>query len=105
MEPGQLLPQQEAAISLPASLFERVGDRENVGVIFALYENSTLFPVRRESGSGSTDVEPTVQTQVGSQIVAATVDSGNELRNLPEPVMITFRLQLRNGTVFITLSQ
>lgn len=96
VEPGQLLPQQEAAISLPPSLFERLDDRENVGVFFAHYEDTTLFPVRRPN----TDVRETnIQTQVGSQIIAATVDSKTQLTNLTEPVLITFRLRLMNGTV------
>ena len=95
-EPGQLLPQQEAAISLPPSLFERLDDRENVGVFFAHYEDTTLFPVHRPI----TDVRETnLKTQVGSQIIAATVDSDTQLTNLTEPILITFRLQFMNGTV------
>ena len=89
VKPGQLLPQQEATIALPRSLFERFDDRENVGVFFAHYEDATLFPVRRRN----TDMrETSIQTQVGSQIVAATVDSETQLTNLTDPVLITFRL-------------
>ena len=93
--PGQLPPQQDAAISLPASLFRRVNDRENVAVFFAFYETATLFPV----GGGSSDREAPRQTQVGSQILAATVDSAEELVDLEEPVTIIFRVQIANNTV------
>ena len=93
--PGQLPPQQDAAISLPASLFRRVNDRENVGVFFAFYETATLFPV----GGGRSDREALRQTQVGSQILAATVDSAEELVDLEEPVTVVFRLQVNDTMV------
>ena len=95
MIPGQLPPQQDAAISLPASLFSRVNDRENIGVFFAFYETATLFPV----GGGSSDRQAPRQTQVGSRILAATVDSAEELVDLEEPVTIVFRLQVSNANV------
>lgn len=93
--PGQLSPRQEAAINLPASLFERVDDQENVGVFFAFYETATLFPV----GGGNTDSNATIQRRVGSQVVAATVDSNQDLSNLENPVTIVFRLQLNSSEV------
>ena len=93
--PGQLAPQQDAAISLPASLFRRVNDRENIGVFFAFYETATLFPV----GGGRSDREAPRQTQVGSQILAATVDSAEELVDLEEPVTVVFRLQVNDTMV------
>ena len=93
--PGQLSPQQDSAVSLPASLFQRFDDRENVGVFFAFYEKATLFPVGRRNVSGR-------QTQVGSQVVAATVNSSNELIDLEDPVILVFRLQLTPGQVYTT---
>lgn len=97
---GQLPPQQDSAISLPASLFRRINDRENVGVFFALYERATLFPVR----GGNTDPASPRQTQVGSQILAATVDSSEALVDLEEPVTIVFRLQSTEEMVFYNCS-
>ena len=91
----ELTPQQVGAISLPASLFRRVNDRENVGVFFTFYESATLFPV----GGGSSDREALRQTQVGSQVLAATVDSAKELIDLEESVTIVFRLKVSNVTV------
>ena len=95
VSPGELSPDQDAAISLPASLFERVNDQENVGVFFAFYETSTLFPVGRENAVS--DNNTARQTQVGSQIVAATVDSSKELTDLENPVTIVFRLQFNTS--------
>ena len=40
--PGQLSHHQDASIILPASLFELVDDRSNVGVFFVFYHLSTL---------------------------------------------------------------
>ena len=51
---------------------------------------ATLFPVgRRNIGQ-----MPGRQVHVGSQVVAATVNSSNELIDLEEPVILVFRLQL-----------
>ena len=91
VEPGQLPAQQNAAISLPASLFERIDDRLNVGVFFAFYETSTLFSVDR----------PTLprQTVVGSRVLAATVGPSINFQDLDEPVTIVLRLQDTEGRV------
>ena len=101
MIPGQLSPQQDSVVSLPASLFQRFNDRENVGVFFTFYEKPTLFPV----GKRNTDIEAPGrdrQTQVGSQVVAATVNSSNELIDLEDPVILVFRLQLTQAQVLTT---
>lgn len=90
VSPGQLSANQDSSISLPASLFKRVNDQESVGIFFALYEMATLFPV----GGGRMDLNAPVQTQVGSQVVAATVESSTELVDLEEPVTLAFRRQL-----------
>ena len=94
---GQLSPQQDSAVSLPASLFQRFDDHESVGVFFAFYEMATLFPVG--SRSADDEVSPGLQTQVGSQVVAATVNSSNELIDLEDPVILVFRRQLTPGQV------
>ena len=96
VSPGELSSDQDAAISLPASLFERVNDEENVGVFFAIYETSTLFPVGRDNAVS--DGNTIRQTQVGSQIVAATVDSSQELVDLENPVTVVFRLQFNTSS-------
>ena len=100
VEPGQLSPQLNAAISLPASLFERIDDRDNVGVFFALHETSTLFPVNGgEFQSAGTFSSSSRRTSVGSHILAATVGPGIDFQNLDEPVTSLFRLQISSGSV------
>ena len=96
VDPGQLSPQLDAAISLPASLFGRINDRVNVGVFFALYETPTLFPVGGEVTDGSTLTRKNV---VGSDIIAATVGPRINFQNLDDPVTIVLRLQVTEGNV------
>ena len=84
--PGQLAPQQDAAISLPASLFQTITDREDVGIFFALYNVSTLFPVN----GGRNRNEPR-RREVGSRVLAATVGPGLNFQNLMENVTIVLR--------------
>ena len=88
--PGQLSPQQDAAISLPASLFQIITDREDVGIFFALYNTSTLFPV-----NGGRNRSDSVQRKVGSYILATTVGLGLNFQNLTENVTIVFRQIVR----------
>ena len=85
--PGQLSPRQDAAISLPASLFESITDREDVGIFFAFYDTPTLFPVN----GGSNRDEPR-QTEVGSRVLAATVGPGLNFLSLLDNVTIVLRL-------------
>ena len=92
---GQLSPEQDAAISLPDSLFQVVNDSGNVGVFFGLYQTSILFPV----GGGSTDSNAPRQPQVCSQVLAATVGQNMSLQNLEQSVTVTFRLQEKEGMV------
>lgn len=97
--PGQLLPQQDAAISLPSSLFKTIKSRDmsNIGLFFAAYENAALFPVGREVDDSST----TEQTQVCSRVLAATVGQSISIENLKpnESVTVTFRLKNKIGMV------
>ena len=92
VEPGELSSQLNAAVGLPASLFKRIKDRPNIGVFFAFYESPSLFPVAGGTNSSRRNV-------VGSQVLAATVGSGINFRNLSETVTILFRLQVPEGSV------
>ena len=78
---------------MPPSVFEQLNNLPNVGVFFGRYETSALFPVRRNSSNTGR------RTQVGSQVLTATVGQNMPLRNLSEPVTITFNLQTRQGMV------
>ena len=93
VEPGQLSPRLDAAISLPATLFEQIDDRDNIGIFFALHEASTLFPIGGNSSSTPR------KASVGSHILATTVGSGINFQNLDEPVTILLQLQITNGNV------
>ena len=88
---GQLPPAQNAAIRLPASLFKRIDDRDDVGIFFALYDNSTLFPV--DGGSNvNNDIDIPIRTEVGSHVLAATVGPGLDFPDLTDNIIIVFRL-------------
>ena len=86
-----LPPQQEASVSLPASLFQTIDGSSNVGVFYGIYNSSILFPVSASQGN---DTSADRQTQVVSNVVAVTVGRNDvPFQNLPEPVMIVLRLQ------------
>ena len=85
--PGQLSPQQDAAISLPASLFQNISNREDVGIFFALYNTSTLLPV-----NGGINRNASRQREVGSRILAAIVGPGLNFSNLVENITIVLQL-------------
>ena len=91
---GELPPQQNAAIRLPASLFKMITDRDNVSVFFALYDTPVLFPV---NGGNSISSDGSVQTEVGSSVLAATVGPDINFQNLAEPITIVLRLQVANS--------
>ena len=93
VDPDQLSPRLDAAVSLPATLFEQIDDRDNIGIFFALHEASTLFPI-----GGNPSSTPR-KASVGSHILAATVGPGINFQNLDEPVTILLRLQIANGNV------
>ena len=103
LESDQLEPQFDTAISLPASLFEQIDDRDNVGVFFALHEASNLFPVGAGLGDSSNTLNNFNYPSIGSHILAATVGVGINFQNLDEPVSVLFRLQITNNTVSRTV--
>lgn len=83
---SQLFSQQDNAIQLPPSLFETIATADNVGLFFAFYNMSTLFPV----DGGYIDKSAPRQTQVGSPVIASTVGGENfTFDNLFEPVMVS----------------
>lgn len=86
-----------ASIALPPSLFDRITDREEVGIFFALYDDNTLFPVREDARlAGTSSVAHIV---VGSPVVASTVGPRLSFNNLQTPVEINLRLMSSPDTV------
>lgn len=91
VRPGELPSQQNAAIILPGSLFERI-NQPTVGAVFGVYESTNLFPV------GGMDYNDTIVTEVGTQILSATVGNTNvNLDDLSEPVTVTLRLNINDS--------
>lgn len=97
--PGQLFPQQDAAISLPSSLFKNIDSHAmpNISLFFGIYENATLFPIGGENGDSSAPR----RIQVCSRVLAATVGQNISIEHLKpdESVTVTFRLQKKIGMV------
>lgn len=103
--PGQLPLQQDSAVSLPASLFERFDDHENIGIYFTIYKSPTLFPVGRKNTDRKV---PGKQTEVGSQVVGINVDTSQDLVDLEEPIIIVLRpvnLMVITSLILIELVQ
>ena len=95
VEAGKLSSQLNVAIGLPASLFQQIDNCPNIGIFFAYYESSSLFPV----GGGRNISDSPIRNVVDSQVIAATVGSGINFQNLSEAVTIVFRLQVPDGNV------
>lgn len=78
------------SITLPSSLFQRINSSSNMtGLVFTHYEASTLFPVGEHIRSSNN----LTVTQVGSQIIAATIGQDIEFEDLRDPVTITLHIQ------------
>ena len=92
--PGQLSQGQDAAISLPSSLFKTIDSSKNtnIGMFFGFYDTAILFPVSQESTES--DGNEAMQRRVCSHVLAATVGRDIDIRNLgpEENVTISFRL-------------
>ena len=85
-----------SSISLPPSLFMQISetDANSTGLVFTVYRRSTLFPVGRKTSSNS--MAGTI-TEVGTNIIAASVGRDAEFENLRDPVMIILRLESQNN--------
>ena len=70
MVPGELPSGLDAAVSLPTSLFELINGRASSSLVFAHYNESTLFPI---DGGNSMNSSAPRQTVIGTDILAATV--------------------------------
>ena len=103
-QPEEISPNQDA-INLPPSLFnnDMISGLNNTGLLFCLYNSSTLFPVNTGNNLKS---DGSIKTIVGSRIIAATVtvtvDTDLRLRNLEEG-NVTVILQLLNPEQNVSL--
>jgi len=81
----------DALVFLPPSIFRRFSSRTAVGVAFAVYKESTLFPLREaENGKKSNS---TTKSVVASPVVASTVATSRKLVGLDPPVEIRLTLK------------
>ena len=94
---GKLLPEQDASVILPGSLFERITNTPDIGMTFGFYSETVLFPVGKGSAE-SKSIEGR-KTRVGSLIASATVGVNQRFQNLQDPVLNTFQLQIPPGMV------
>ena len=80
-----------AATYLPASLFQSIVNRTNVGVVFNVYNTGVLFPITNatEQVQGT---NASITTVVGSPVLGVTVGPGLNFSNLTEPVRILLQL-------------
>ena len=101
VQPEDVSPEQDA-INLPPALFknEMISGYDNIGLLFTLYNSSTLFPVNAGKNLSS---DQSIETVVGSRIIAATVGANLTLRNLEEQESVTIVLQLLNPEKNVSL--
>ena len=95
--PGQLDPTQDAAVNLPASLFQQIDNRTTIGIFFALYSTPTLFPVNKERSVHSDE------SDVGSPVLSITVGPGLKFRELEHNITVVLRLIPNNVRIHTVL--
>jgi hypothetical protein len=100
--PGELSPGLDAAIILPNSLFEALDSRDSSSLVFARYNESTLFPV--DEGGNNMNSSALRQMVIGTDILAATV-VGEIFIDLDEDknVTVIFQPKIPNGKVQLQL--
>lgn len=97
-----LSPQLDAAISIPASFFEPIaGVKDNISIFFTHYDDSTLFPVAGGQNNRLNN-NISVQTEVGTTILAATVGTDLDFKDLEDEINVTvlFRLKISKEKVW-----
>ena len=98
MVPGELPSGLDAAIILPNSLFEALSSHASSSLVFARYNESTLFPI---DGGASMNTSARRQTVIGTDILAATI-VGEALTDLDEDmnVIVLFQPKIPDGKVY-----
>ena len=80
-----------AAAFLPASLFQSIANRDNIGSFYAVYNTGVLFPIAKAAQIDQ-GMNTSFTTVVGSPVFAATVGLRQRFSGLTEPVRILLRL-------------
>ena len=77
------LPKLKASVHLPPSLFSSIlSNITDVGIIITVYKTVSLFPVMDSMGGVS----------VSPLIIGITVTTGQQIRNLTNPVVFNFSI-------------
>lgn len=78
----------QATISLPYQLFKKLPNKNStVGILYSIYENSTLFSVH-----ANREEESTLRPIVATPVIAATVGFGINFTNVYPPIVIALGL-------------
>lgn len=64
-------------------------DKANIGIFFVLYNTATLFLINQ---SRKVNTNASTVTEVGTNILAATVGANMNFQNLTDNVTIVFRI-------------
>ena len=86
MTSGQLHPDQDAAVNLPASVFQKIKNRTAIGIFFALYDTPVLFSLNRER------LVHNNETNVGSPVLSVTIGPGLNFQDLENNITIILQL-------------
>lgn len=86
-----LAPEETASISVPSSIIELIPIEDNINLIFIVYNNTVLFPIRPQRRRNSNEAS-SAKLAVGSQVVGFSVPGIVEGTELPDPVNVSLRL-------------
>ena len=90
------------AISLPSSIFQRINTTNQTALVFALYEESTLFPVGNAIETFAREQLNGTETRVGSKVISANiVEDDISFENLRESIHILLPVEINE--VILTL--
>ena len=93
-----------ALIDLPKEVFGRnnLGEQSQVGVTFGIFELPHFFPVKENATHISkSSLNRDLILKVGTVVIAATVGSNVNIKNLTTPV--TIKLALQNHLGFVSV--
>ena len=93
---GELSPGIDVAVSLPPSLFERINVRASYSLVFARYNESTLFPI---NGGANMNSSKPRQMMIATDILATTVVEETFSDLDEDNVTIIFQLKIPDGKV------
>ena len=77
-----------ASVELPPSLFGLLPSiLTDVGIFFTVYKSASLFPI----------VDSTSSAEVSPLVIGITVATGQQIRNLTDPIVLNFSMPNKVG--------